>query len=180
MVDVVRRYSRQPHLLRLMKRGEQILGSQDTRPDAADAPVRPKVRKLSQRLSPETVEALARDYASGLNLSELQAKYDLSKGSVRRLLGEAGVPMRRQSLPVEQVHELAKLYQDGLTMREIAAQTGVPKTTIQNVLQSAGVVMRPAHRRDSSNRTRRIGLAKQTNGGTIGAAPSADNWTATP
>lgn len=106
-----------------------------------------KIKKLSQRLSPETITALVEDYQAGLSSPQLQAKYCLSKGSVLGLLAQQGVERRRQSLSNERVAELARLYESGLTVREIVVRTGTPKTTIQGALRAADVTMRAAHRR---------------------------------
>lgn len=48
-----------------------------------------------------------RDYREGISSTELQAKYNLSKGSVLGLLAQHRVEMRRQSLDDERVAELA-------------------------------------------------------------------------
>jgi hypothetical protein len=52
-VETVRRYSKQPHLWRLAKRGQKILGSREGRPQGPGGTLH-KIKKLSQRLSPET------------------------------------------------------------------------------------------------------------------------------
>jgi DNA-binding IclR family transcriptional regulator len=105
------------------------------------------VHKLSLRLSDETVAALLRDYHAGSSLADLQRTYSLGRGSVQRLLREAGIRRRRTSLTDAEAAELVERYGAGLTIREIAAKHGLPKTTVQGALTRLGVVMRPAVRR---------------------------------
>jgi DNA-directed RNA polymerase specialized sigma24 family protein len=60
----------------------------------------PRLHQLTQRLSNETVAALASDYRHGCSLAELQRRYSLSRSSVQKLLRERGVRRRRKSLTV--------------------------------------------------------------------------------
>lgn len=69
-----------------------------------------------------------------MSSTELRAKYSLGKGSVIRLLNDAGVQRRRRSLGSAEVAELVRLYETGLTIREIAAERGLPKTTVQHAV----------------------------------------------
>jgi DNA-directed RNA polymerase specialized sigma24 family protein len=71
----------------------------------------------------------------------------LSRGSVQRVLREAGVRRRRKSLTEHDLAVLVKRYEAGLTIREIAAERRLPKTTVRDALARAGVVMRSAARR---------------------------------
>ena len=146
MVEVVRRYSRQAHLWRTSKRLAKLLAAPPGQASRA-MPPRPHIHKLRQRLDGETVERLAQDYRAGTSLAELQQKYSLGRGSLQRLLREAGVRQRRKSLTTDEVAMLVKRYKTGLTIREIAAEQGVAKTTAQNALARSGVEMRPGVRR---------------------------------
>lgn len=105
-----------------------------------------RVRRVEWRLGEDGVKELIVDYEAGLAVPELQTKYGLSKGSVRKLLSDAGVSMRRRPLPDSVVAQIIELYKTGLSIREVAAKVGVPKTTVQNLLVKSGVVMRPAVR----------------------------------
>jgi DNA-directed RNA polymerase specialized sigma24 family protein len=107
------------------------------------------VHKLRQRLSDETVAALLRDYSSGASLADLQQAYSLSRGSVQRLLRDAGVRRRRKSLTDVEVAVLVNRYGAGLTLREIASEQGLPKTTVHDALARAGMAMRPSGRRNA-------------------------------
>jgi uncharacterized protein (DUF433 family) len=107
----------------------------------------PHVHKLGQRLQDETVAALVQDYRRGAPLAELQRAYSLGRGSVQKLLREAGVRRRRKSLNDAEIAEVVERYEAGLTIREIASERQLAKTTVQDALARAGIVMRPAIRR---------------------------------
>jgi DNA-directed RNA polymerase specialized sigma24 family protein len=145
LVETVRRYSKLPHLWGLSKRLARRLEPSGTGTDPM--PALPHVHKLSQRLSEETVAALVRDYQDGASLEELQRRYSLSRGSVQRLLREAGARRRRRSLTDAEIEVLVERYEAGLTLREIAAEQGMAKTTVQDALARTRVGMRPAARR---------------------------------
>lgn len=113
-----------------------------TRPDQAI-----RQHQLIFRLDAESVNGLAADYDAGMSVAGLQEKYELSKASVRKLLREADVVMRRQSLTADQLRLATLRYQDGLTIRQVAAELGLSKTTVQNTLRMAGLQMRPSGRR---------------------------------
>lgn len=98
------------------------------------------------RLSTEVIAQLVVDYQAGVSSPELQKRYGLSKGTVLRLLNEAGVEMRRRGLSAEQLGEVVRLYESGMTIREVARDLGVPKTTVQNALERTRTVKRPAAR----------------------------------
>jgi hypothetical protein len=143
----VRRYSKLPHLWSLSKRLARWLETSGSSTDVGLSPTLPHIHKLSQRLSDETVAALVRDFESGALLAELQRTYSLGRGSVQRLLREAGVRRRRKSLTDVEVAQLVERYEAGLTVREIAAEQGVAKTTVQDALGRSGIGMRRASRR---------------------------------
>ena len=105
------------------------------------------MHKLAQRLTVVDKSELQGVYRTGASLAELQNQFGLSRGSVQRVLREAGVRRRRKSLTKAEVAGLVKRYEAGMTIREIAAEQGLPKTTVQDALVRTGVEMRPAARR---------------------------------
>jgi len=105
------------------------------------------MHKLAQRMTAEEVSALQDAYKAGVSLAELQEQFGLSRGSVQRVLREAGVRRRRKSLTDTEVAALVERYEAGLTIREIAEERRLPKTTVQDALAWAGVEMRSAARR---------------------------------
>ncbi len=54
--------------------------------------------KLSQRLTAETIEMIVTRYEAGEPSTSLMKAFNLSKGSVLKVLREAGVTMRNQGL----------------------------------------------------------------------------------
>lgn len=111
---------------------------------ATDTHPLPRVHRLDVRLGAEALDQLIIDYQAGLTGPELQSRYGLSKGSVLRLLHEAGVQLRRQPVRGGQLAEMVALYESGLSIRQVAAELGLPKTTVQDALPRSGVAMRPA------------------------------------
>jgi transposase len=105
------------------------------------------MHKLAKRLTAEEIRALQEVYREGTSLAELQRTYSLGRGSVQKLLRNAGVRRRRESLTHERVADLVAQYAAGMTIREIATEQGLPKTTVQDALAKGGVKMRPAARR---------------------------------
>ena len=122
----MRRYSKQPHLWRSSKRLAKLLTNPMERPTEPTSSV-PHMHKLAQRLTAEEVRALQDAYQAGASLAELQQRFHLSRGSVQRLLREAGVRRRRKSLTDPEVAELVARYIAGLTIREVAAEQDLPR-----------------------------------------------------
>lgn len=146
MVETVRRYSKLPHLWRSSKRLAKLLDrNRDTelasRPAVSPAP---HVHKLAQRIDSETIAALKESYQAGASLTALQEQFSLGRGSVQRLLREAGVRRRRRSLTDTEVAVLVKQYETGMTIREIAVEQGLAKTTVQEALVRADIEKRAA------------------------------------
>jgi hypothetical protein len=108
-VETVRRYSKQPHLWSLSKRLERLLALPAGR--TTPIPVRPHVHKLAHRLTEEEVSTLQDAYRAGTSLAELQQQFGLSRGSVQRVLREAGVRRRWKSLTETEVAGLVKRYE---------------------------------------------------------------------
>jgi uncharacterized protein (DUF433 family) len=105
------------------------------------------VHKLAQRLTADEVRAVQDAYRVGASLAELQCQFNLSRGSVQRVLRKADVRRRRKSLTDAEVSNLVKRYEAGLTIREIAAEQCLAKTTVQDALGHGTVQMRSAKRR---------------------------------
>lgn len=143
VVGLLRRYSKKVHLTSAVLRLEK-LAAVEREPVPEPEPVR--IHRVEWRLGEDGIRELIVDYEAGLAVPELQAKYGLSKGSVLRMLHNAGVEVRRQPVGDELVTEIIELYESGLSIRKTGAKAGVPKTTVQNILARSGVAMRPAFR----------------------------------
>jgi len=105
----------------------------------------PRVHAIHRRLSPETLQQLLGDYQAGVSATQLAMRYQLSRGSVRRLLREAQVLRRYQAMTDNEVDQAAELYRSGLTIAQVAVKVGRPWSTVQAALTRRGVVRRSRH-----------------------------------
>lgn len=102
--------------------------------------------RISERVDADWRSMLVNEYLGGATVDDLVRRHDLGRASVRRLLKEAGVPMKRAALSKEQRLQAVALYESGLSIREVALTLGRSKTTVQDCLTRSGVKMRPAMR----------------------------------
>ncbi len=100
---------------------------------------------LSQRLDEDTRAQLVRNYQDGIPTTQLTKAYGLSKASVLKLLGEAGVTMRCQGLDEGQTAEAVRLYRSGLSLVRVGERVGFGPTSVANALRSVGVRLRGRH-----------------------------------
>jgi DNA invertase Pin-like site-specific DNA recombinase len=104
--------------------------------------------KLDQRLTEEIRAKIISRYESGASSLRLANQFRISKGSVIRILRDAGVPIRSQRLSDEQIEEAASLYRSGLSLIQIGIRLGSDATTVHRQLRRYGVQMRDTHGRD--------------------------------
>jgi hypothetical protein len=90
--------------------------------------------KLDLRVSSEVRAQLVADYEAGTEASELQVIYKLSKGSVSKILREAGVRTHRQLVSEALKAECLRLREQGLTLKQIGEVLGMPQPTVQGVV----------------------------------------------
>jgi transposase-like protein len=102
----------------------------------------PTMRRLDRRLSDDMITEMVQAYCDGAATTELRQRYDLSQGSVIKILHEHGVAMRRQGLTNHDAAAAAKLYRSGATLAELSEQFGVSYSAVRRALIAAGVVMR--------------------------------------
>jgi hypothetical protein len=88
-------------------------------------------------------------YEAGEPSTAIAASHELSKGSVIRLVREAGIPIRNQGLTNDQVAEAAPLYASGLSLAKIGVRLGVDHGTVWRQLRKRGVKMRDTHGKES-------------------------------
>ena len=113
---------------------------QDTRP--------PEPFKLSQRLDEATINKIITQYEAGTSSLRLANQFRISKGSVIRVLRDAGVSIRNQSLSEKQIKQATKLYLSGMSLINIGTQLGFDATTVHRQLFRRGVKMRDTHGRE--------------------------------
>jgi len=104
--------------------------------------------KLDQRLDDQIRAEIVNRYRSGESSSAIGAAYGLNKNSVIKVLRDAGVPIRRQSLTVEQIDDAVRLYEAGKSLAKIGTKLGVDHGTVWRALQKRGVPMRDTHGRE--------------------------------
>jgi hypothetical protein len=139
MVGIMQWYSRQRDLLRV---GRQLRKLQVSRGGPrVDAVVRVQ-RQVSLRLSSSDKAAMVEAYGSGIPTTTLCMEYHVSKVTVLKVLGQAGVQMRRQPMAPEMVAEACQLYVEGLSLQQVADRLDAPVGSVRNVLLRAGVTLR--------------------------------------
>jgi hypothetical protein len=104
--------------------------------------------KLDQRLKPEIVAGIVARYEAGEPSTAIAASFGMSKGSVIRLLREAGVFIRNQGLSDDQIAEAAQHYASGLSLAKIGPKFGVGHGAVWRQLTKRGVKMRDTHGRE--------------------------------
>ena len=86
---------------------------------AREATSLPQAQRVDRRLSPETIAELVQAYRDGASTTELRRHYELSQGSVIKLLHEHSVAMRNQGLVGGDVAIATELYQSGATLAQL-------------------------------------------------------------
>lgn len=143
-VALAERYSQRPDLTRRLDRLNKLAGQT---PSVVPQPPTASPRSLRYRLSDTQRQAIVRDYQNGTPTTELTRRFQLGKGTVLKLLEEAGADMRRQGLTGAEITEAVRLYQAGLSLAKIATQLDSAPTTINRALVSCGVRLRGRHDR---------------------------------
>ncbi|HWF70542.1 MAG TPA: helix-turn-helix domain-containing protein [Mycobacterium sp.] len=119
------------------------------RSDRSTEPAEPSQPfKLDQRLKPEILSEIIACYEAGEPSTALAASHSLSKGSVIRLVREAGIPIRRQGLTNDQITEAIQLYGSGMSLAKVGARFGVDHGTVWRALKKRGMRMRDTHGRE--------------------------------
>jgi len=103
--------------------------------------------KLNQRLNPAIVAEIVARYEAGEPSTALAVAFGISKGSVLKLLREAGTQIRNQGLSDDQVAEAAQFYASGHSLAQIGVHLGVDHGTVWRQLRKRGVKMRDTHGR---------------------------------
>lgn len=104
--------------------------------------------KLAQRIDPETIAKIVQDYQDGMTSPAIGKQYGINKGSVIRLLREAGVPVRNQPLDERHVAEAIALYRSGLSLARVGEKLQVDPGTVRRTLIARGIARRDSHGRE--------------------------------
>ncbi len=141
---MIGRYSKLAHPHKKLEELQRLLQNVERNQSEPHRPT--KVRSLARRLGQATVDHLVADYVSGAPTTQLMAEHGISKTGALKLLAQAGVPMRRQSMSLKEVEEAAVLYRSGLSLAKVSERTKLPLESIRRALIDAGVKMRPRGR----------------------------------
>ncbi|MCZ3387410.1 MAG: hypothetical protein LH630_10720 [Actinomycetia bacterium] len=87
------RYSNHVKLLSLLSKVQHELPR--TAPRSESPSLVPKVHKLERRLATEVLQQIVADYQAGRTSNQLMGDYTLGKGTVLRVLHDAGVIKKR-------------------------------------------------------------------------------------
>lgn len=142
-VELVARYSKTNSTWDQLRRLKIHLAKQATELDKRRETHIHRTHKLDQRLEPEVIAELVAAYESGVPTTQLTKTYGLSKGSVLKLLSEAGVTMRRQGLDESQIREAAGRYSGGASLASVAALYDCSAEHLRQALLAHGVLIRP-------------------------------------
>jgi hypothetical protein len=89
-------------------------------------------------------------YQAGTTTTELMRTYRIGKGTVLRILEQAGVSMRRQGLPADRLGEAIRLYESGLSLKAVGQRLGCSSDAVRRSLLAAGITMRAPWERPGS------------------------------
>lgn len=134
LVEVMNRYSKHSKLV--------IPTHVPASPIATQRPAAKPPHRLDRKVSAETAAQLVADYESGVPSTHLTRIYGLGKGSILKLLKEAGVQMRHQGLSSDNLEEAAALYREGWSLPRVAERFGCSVGSIRKEFRNHGVQIR--------------------------------------
>lgn len=139
---MLQRYSRQQAVAKRLSKTTSYARSVTTDVDSHAWESQPRIHKLDQRLSLETVEALFADYLAGMSSRAVAEKYGIQKNSVLGLLKRHGVARPRTVVTDEQADQAVQLLQSGIALKPAAELLELAPTTLARALQSRGLPTR--------------------------------------
>ena len=142
MVELMKRYSKPVYQGRRLRRMVD-LAEKSAKTPAREALSLRQTQRIDRRLSSETIVELVQAYRDGASTTELRRRYDLSQGSVIKILHGQGVEMRGQGLADDDIATAAELYRNGKTLAQLGKRFGISPNAVRRALTSVGVVMRP-------------------------------------
>ena len=110
-------------------------------------PVAKNSSQSQTRLSASNHAELLAGYADGVPVQELAARFQVHRGTVTKLVRQAGLGVRRPAVPEPVRQEAVRLYADGLTLVEVGEQLGINDKTVRLLVIEAGGTLRPRGRR---------------------------------
>jgi hypothetical protein len=141
-VELVKRYSNPVYQGRRLRRMVEMT-DKSAKMQVREAVTLPQAQQVDRRLSAETIAEVVQAYRNGVSTTQLRQRYELSQGSVIKILHEHGVEMRGQGLADGDAPTAAELYRSGATLAQLGERFGVSPNAVRRALVSAGVAMRP-------------------------------------
>ncbi len=136
MVDLVARTSNHRFQGAVIRRALATKGSIRSRKETTD--VAPGVHRLSQRLGPGGIDAVAAAYRSGESASAIATRLGLSRQSVNIIAADAGLPRKVPRTTSAQRDEIVCLYQSGLSQQTVADALGFSQSAVHLILKRRG------------------------------------------
>lgn len=100
--------------------------------------------KVDLRLALADKAAIVEEYRRGTPTTALCDQHHVTKTTVLKILGDAGVRMRRQPMTTEYVTEACGLFRAGLSLRQVADRLDARVGTVRDALLQGDVTLRPA------------------------------------
>src|SRR6201993_1196207 len=141
MVELMKRYSKPVYQGRRLRRMVD-LAEKSAKTPAREALSLRQTQRIDRRLSSETIVELVQAYRDGASTTELRRRYDLSQGSVIKILHGHGVEMRGQGLADDDIPTAIDLYRDGATLAQLGERFGLSLNAVRRALMAGGVTMR--------------------------------------
>jgi hypothetical protein len=140
-VELLKRYSKNSYQGKRLRRVVEMVEN------LVDMPVRrtgsvPPITRVDRRLPAETIAELVQAYRDGVSTPELERRYELSHGSVIKILHGHGVEMRRQGLADSDLDMAAELYRAGQTLAQLGERFRVSPNAARRAVIAEGVAMR--------------------------------------
>lgn len=95
------------------------------------------------RLSGEDRAVVVPRRKDGVTSTALAADFGVAKSTILRILRDARIVVRRQSVTPDQVSDAARLYESGLSLSQVAKRLNVNQETMRVAIIATGVTLRP-------------------------------------
>src|ERR1700694_2663258 len=128
-VELVKRYSNPVYQGRRLRRMVEMT-DKSAKMQVREAVTLPQTQQVDRRLSAETIAELVQAYRNGVSTTQLRQRYELSQGSVIKILHEHGVEMRGQGLADGDARTAAELYRSGATLAQLGERYGVSPNAV--------------------------------------------------
>lgn len=103
--------------------------------------------KSQTRLRPSRRAELVADYAAGMPVQVISAKYGVHRATIPKFVQREGISVRTSVLSAEEQARAASLYESGMTLMEVGSRFGVSQQSARRAVAAEGVKIRPRGRR---------------------------------